>query len=204
MSTEILTRARHVCSVAECGGKVHGHGWCQKHYTRWRTTGDPITVKRPLGLPPEQRFWEKVDRRGQDECWPWLGGRGPAGHGWFSVKSVDILAHRWLWRHLHGPIPEGLVVRHSCDNPPCCNPAHLLIGTQLDNITDRETRGRTAKGSSHYRAKLTESDVREIREGLRGGVSRTALAQHFGVSRATIRQVGTGQSWKHVNDVTTA
>jgi len=98
------------------------------------------------------RFWSKVDRRGSDECWPWRGGRDTSGYGVFYFrneggKSQSIKAHRWLLGHLRGkPLilkPTGLEDGcHRCDNPPCCNPDHLYVGTRKQNIADAVERSR--------------------------------------------------------------
>src|SRR5689334_4116509 len=74
-----------------------------------------------------ERFWSKVDRRAPAECWLWLGSRDDKGYGRLDRNKRIARAHRLAWELTHGPIPDGLVVRHRCDNPPCVNPAHLLI-----------------------------------------------------------------------------
>lgn len=94
-----------------------------------------------------------------------------------------------------GDVPEGLVVRHSCDNPPCWNPSHLELGTQAENVRDRETRGRSQRGERHYASKLTEDDVREIRAS---GLTGPALGRQYGVSPFTIYKILDGRSWRHV------
>jgi hypothetical protein len=103
--------------------------------------------------PIEQRFWPKVDKRGPDECWLWKAKRtkGGAGYGliYSGVGTVMIYAHRVSWELANGcPVPEGLLVCHSCDNPGCVNPAHLWPGTQSENLMDM-----VAKGRSHQKRK---------------------------------------------------
>jgi len=88
----------------------------------------------------EERFWSKVDVRGPDECWPWRAARYENGYGQFYVGNKHGGAHRMAYYLATGEKPE--VVRHTCDNPPCCNPKHLLGGTHADNAHDREERGR--------------------------------------------------------------
>lgn len=104
--------------------------------------------------PPEQRFAKLVDKRGPDECWLWLGSRVGAGYGRFRLggaKEGYPEAHRYAWEQANGrPVPSGMFVCHSCDNPSCVNPAHLWIGSATDNNLDRDTKGRTSKGDRWY------------------------------------------------------
>jgi len=106
-------------------------------------------------IPVEQRFWEKVSRRGYDECWPWLAGTYPRGYGKFSIAKGDLEqkkagymgAHRVAFRLVHGRWPENAL--HGCDNKACCNalnPAHVHEGTQQQNLQEMTERGRRAYG----------------------------------------------------------
>ncbi len=92
----------------------------------------------------DDSFWSRVDRREPDECWPWLGARrGRMGYGLFGFKHRRAVpAHRMAYLLSKGDIPKGMFVCHSCDNPPCCNPAHLWLGTHADNMADRHAKGR--------------------------------------------------------------
>lgn len=95
--------------------------------------------------PNEVRFRRFFDAGGPDDCWEWKGARTACGHGKFSHAGQTrrtVSAHRFSYQMFVGPIPEGLVVRHRCDNPPCCNPQHLQLGTQADNVADITARGR--------------------------------------------------------------
>ncbi|WP_369811150.1 HNH endonuclease signature motif containing protein [Hymenobacter mellowenesis] len=89
----------------------------------------------------EERFWEKVVIR-QEGCWKWLAATTKGGYGRFKVGKFLAMAHKVSYQFINGPIPEGLLVRHTCDNPTCVNPAHLELGTQKDNMQDRIIRGR--------------------------------------------------------------
>jgi hypothetical protein len=93
-------------------------------------------------LPTTDRFWKKVDRRGERECWSWTAARNSCGYGSFWDGRAVVQASRFSWQLENGPIPAGLYVLHSCDNPPCVNPAHLFLGTQGDNVADRKAKGR--------------------------------------------------------------
>ena len=146
-------------------------------------------------LTLEQRFWSKVDRSGgPDACWLWTAHRHK-GYGRFGVGSTVQAAHRISWELTNGPIPRGMHVLHDCpggDNPACCNPAHLRIGTHIDNMADMSAKGRRApilvrRGELHGQAKLTDAQVAEIRRRYAaGGISQPNLAKEFGVSQSHI------------------
>jgi hypothetical protein len=90
---------------------------------------------------PATRFWKYVTK--SDGCWEWQGSRMPFGYGELNINKVPQCAHRLSWELHYGPIEEGLSVLHSCDNPPCVNPAHLFLGTQSDNMRDCASKGRS-------------------------------------------------------------
>jgi hypothetical protein len=95
------------------------------------------------------RFEDHVPLFGPDECWPWIGTRDKDGYGRFKHRGKNYRASRVAWEREHGNIPEGLLVCHTCDNPPCVNPAHLFLGTPQENMDDKCTKSRQAKGDSH-------------------------------------------------------
>lgn len=156
--------------------------------------GEVLTMKRSV----EDRFWAKVDKRGIGECWPWTGSRSPLGYGYITVRRKYTLAHRLAHELCVGPIPPGLFVCHHCDNPPCCNPAHLFVGTSGDNIRDAAAKGRMARGRDLPGTKLTEESVRAIRGALAEGATLKAMANQYGVCDGTISRAKTGKTWKHV------
>lgn len=157
--------------------------------------------------PLADRFWAKVDRRGPTECWPWKGGvGGNAGHGQVregGASPSKLGAHRVAWELAHGEVPRGLRVLHKCDKPPCCNPNHLFLGTQQDNVDDREAKGRGGqakrRGERNGRAKLTEADVRRIRAEHEDRRSINWLARAFGVTKTTVRGIVRRATWRHVS-----
>jgi hypothetical protein len=139
----------------------------------------------------------KVDIAGPDECWEWTGSRHPRyPHGRLVVggRAGRVhYAHRLAWLHWVGPIPPDLIVRHTCDNPPCCNPAHLLLGTQADNTLDMVKRRR------HGYTKLSLDDIRDIASrtvGGRGDGSINAMAAEFGVHPQTITEIRHGRYFR--------
>ena len=107
------------------------------------------------------RFWSKVDAAPSDCCWEWLACK-THGYGRFGYQGKMCQAHRVAYQLAKGIIPEGMVVRHTCDNPACCNPNHLVLGTQQDNINDMDQRERRAKGITHGQSKLTDDQVRQV------------------------------------------
>lgn len=146
-----------------------------------------------------RRFWERVDKSG--ECWLWTGFRDKGGYGRVGHEGRSVLAHRFAYEIAVGPIPDGLDVLHSCDNPPCVNPAHLRAGTPSDNFADMVSRNRWEKpcGERHGMSKLTVESVRDIRA--RFSASRpsiTAVGREFGVSKDTILSVILRRTWKQV------
>lgn len=155
----------------------------------------------------EMRFWSKV--RVGDGCWEWTadtgGNRRADGkkYGYFCVGGKMRRAHRVAWEMERGPIPPGLHVLHSCDNPACVRPGHLWVGTHRQNMDDRSAKGRiprgvALRGTQHHAAKLDESKVQEIRARAATGETHTAIAASFGVTRPTVSDVIQGRAWTHV------
>lgn len=160
---------------------------------------------------PEVRFWRKVQKRKEGQCWPWLGDKTYHGYGRFSPypirskpgrpKPSPVMAHRLAWQYTHGPIPNGLECCHRCDNKPCCNPAHLFLATHKENMADMVQKGRQAflKGELHGEAKLTEKEVRQIRNDyVPYVVTLNTLAGRFGVSKKLIFLIVHHLAWQHL------
>ena len=153
-----------------------------------------------------QRFCLRFDPDTKESCWEWTAGKSPSGYGYIWNGCTFLRAHRVSCEIFVGLIPDGLIVRHKCDNPGCVNPYHLEIGTQADNMRDMMTRGRQAKGSENGRAKLGEPEVALIKEFLTrhppvsgpNGGQCNFLARWFGVSRQTVSHVHTQRRWTHI------
>lgn len=145
----------------------------------------------------DEQFWARVDCRGADECWTYVGQLNHKGYGfgWFRFGDyVTRSAHRASWIIHHGS-PGNLHVLHSCDNRRCVNPKHLFLGTNAENMADMTAKGRSACGTRQAKARLTDDAVR----AMRGATGTTAaIARQFGVSHGAARAVLTGRTWKHV------
>lgn len=132
----------------------------------------------------QRRFWNKVDRRGPDECWPWgLKSRTGDGYGRVSVACVSQPSHRVAWTLSNGSIPVGFVVRHACDNAPCCNPAHLILGTVSDNVRDMKERGRCGVRSSQRAMAVRLAN----RRGGRSSANGQVMPQQLAAARALVK-----------------
>lgn len=137
-------------------------------------------------------FWTKVRAPSDFQCWEWQGRSNRAGYGRFVGK----MAHRFAYTFFNGPIPEGLIVRHRCDNPKCCNPAHLEVGTHQDNSDDKVKRGRASVGAKHGRTRLTLDQAIYIRTNP-DKKTLAVLAKEFGIAESTASYVRSGRSWKY-------
>ena len=144
--------------------------------------------------PLSERFWSKVDVRSEDECWPWTASvrRKDEGYGAFWMNGRHHPANRVALQLSGVDIPEDMVACHKCDNPRCCNPKHLFVGTPLENNDDKVLKGRHSRGSSHGMAKLTDEQIAEIRSHKPPGVKKVRaglpqeLANKFGIARAYV------------------
>jgi hypothetical protein len=151
----------------------------------------------------EDRFWGQVDRHPTD-CWMWTG-YAPGGYGRLRRGPKVYLTHRLAYHFANGPIPEGMLVCHTCDNPGCCRPSHLFLGTHKDNAADMWAKGRQSKlrptsprGEDHARTQLRESDVQEIRMLKKMGYTAKELSQRYPVGLQGIYLICHGKTWRHV------
>ncbi len=154
-----------------------------------------------------EHLWPRIAVNNADDCWEWTGYRLPSGYGQSSVSGVLFYAHRAAWEHAKGPIPPGLFVCHRCDNPPCCNPAHLFLGTHRDNMADMSAKGRKMgsrsklknvpkfRGERNPKAKLSWLAVSDIRTQRNAGKKLAELALAFGVDQSTISKVVNNHIW---------
>lgn len=158
------------------------------------------------------RFWKKVDKAGPipahraelGPCWPWTGKRNGFGYGIFTGGRgrKDQRAHRASWSLAHAH-PGELLVLHKCDNPACVRPAHLFLGTQLDNVTDMRLKRRGAnppvrRGASNNRTRITAEQVQEIRVLYASGISQAELGKRYGMKQGKISDIVLCRAWRHL------
>ena len=189
-----LTLGSRAENLADCRAKGRWHN-------RPKTKQERVGTKGPSRTPPERRLWDKVEIGGHDECWPFIGKRTRLGYGRVGIgRTKYVYAHRVAYIDKVGPIPDGLVVMHICDNPPCCNPAHLALGTRGDNNRDRSAKGRGREnrqdGAANPRARLTETQVSEIRRFAAEGMPQTRIAEIFSVRQPQVSRIVRGVSWR--------
>lgn len=208
------TKSERVCSVSGCSGLPHARGWCNKHYIKWLTHGDPAAGM-SHGAPPEETFWSKVNKDGPTQphmdtpCWVWGGARNKPGYGVFWHRRHYYRATRFLWLMRTGAWPVGIMCHH-CDNPSCVRPDHLYDGTKRSNFHDLKERRPDlyqklprppldrpwAPAVDGRRHKLTWNDVAEIRADLAAGVSASDVARRFNIHNSVVSRIHTNKSWR--------
>ena len=165
----------------------------------------------PKPRPLADRFWSKVDKESGyfpmhvlniGHCWLWTAAT-TAEYGTIGLGGGlgNLLAHRAAWILAHGSIPDGLDVCHRCDIRPCVNIAHLFLGTDLENMRDKETKGRgnQASGEAHGSNKLSATQVVEIRElYVTGNYTQEILSMMYGVTNQTINAIVHRRTWKGI------
>lgn len=144
------------------------------------------------------QFWKRVDKSNIDGCWLWTGSFQRYGIFHVSRKYQPRRAHRVSWMIHYGLIPKNMLVCHKCDNPPCVNPTHLFLGSITDNHRDMEIKGRIARGNKHGNSKITEQDVREIRQLSTAGIRGSAIAKQFGLTKENVNLIIARKAWRHV------
>lgn len=156
----------------------------------------------------EMRFWSKVKKAGENDCWEWAGTMLDStkyARGVFSINGKNIKAHRVIYQIFYGDIPEGKFICHTCDNMKCVNPKHLFLGDALSNNKDCYAKGRhpILRGDDDPKSKLRGFQVLEIVELYKSGkYSQTDLAHKYGVSRGAVLSILRGDNWQHLTHIT--
>ena len=147
-----------------------------------------------------ERFWSRVSPEPTTGCWLWTGGANGRGYGqvWFANRQQSV--HRVAFVLANGPIPQDRIVMHRCDNRPCVNPGHLVLGSHQENTDDMRRKGRErhVQGSEHPFAKTTEQDILEVRELYAKGWTATELAKMCSRKVSWVCSVVSRRAWKHV------
>jgi hypothetical protein len=175
-----------MCSVENCTREAKVRGWCKVHYLRWYKYGNPLASAPRKDA--KTRYFEKVDRRGPDECWPWTGAYTNVDRGAFRWKGKTRIATRVGWEIHHGQPPGDLHVCHTCDHGWCHNPRHWFLGTHQDNMTDLKE-----KNLPRGRPLATTPEVDGlIDEGLAAGESFASIARRLDIGRWIVERHATG------------
>jgi hypothetical protein len=178
-----------ICIVNGCNNEVKARGYCNKHYQHVKSYGTPELIghKRPINF--------EID---ENECFNCTSHHKVGGYPKISWDNKKMYLSRFIYTEMFGDIPEGLVIRHKCDNPACINPEHLELGTVADNNHDRVIRGRGLKGEQIHRSILTENKVREIKKMLNLGIPQKDIAEKFNIKDYVVSQIKNKRTWKHV------
>lgn len=146
------------------------------------------------------RFWSKVTKTDNpDDCWNWTGFLDKGGYGHIHINRKVVTAHRTAFVITFGVVPDGLHILHRCDNRRCCNPSHLFLGTNANNVKDRDVKGRNRVGYGERcaRSKLTYAQVAEIKyKHMHEGIGSTTLGREYGVNKSTILRIVSEKTWR--------
>lgn len=162
----------------------------------------------PATRPLAERFWEKVDKRGpvgpyaDTPCWQWTASKDRKGYGCIGIRgSRSCRAHRVSWILHHGSIPDRMYVLHRCHNTSCVNPAHLYLGTHLDNMRDKTQAGREncVRGVNHPNTSLSDDQVHAILTARSSGASAAELGRRYGITTSAVCDICSGRSWKYID-----
>lgn len=191
-------RGSNSCSVEGCKNRYYGSGFCKKHHQwHWKRG----LLPKPETVTIRKKIHRNVKIDHETGCWNWQGQLNNKGYGRISLPHQNSrYTHRVAYAEFIGPIPNGLVVCHKCDNPQCCNPRHLFVGTFRQNMQDAKSKGRLKQpgpmlGCDHPRALFSIRQVNDIRRDSR---PMSVIAREHGCSRETIRRV---QDWETYGNV---
>lgn len=178
-------------------GTFKGYGMSFKKITCSRSCTNVYRA----GIDLEERFWNKVQKGADNDCWPFLGSKHRQGYGRMSWNDKLELTHRIAWSLANKkPLPDGAVL-HTCDNPPCCNPRHLFLGDHFINMKDMVSKGRSSHkiGELNGRAIITEEMVREIRDRYnKESASQRVLGEEYNLHQGTVSDIILRKTWSHV------
>lgn len=146
-----------------------------------------------LENPETDRFWKNVRVASPSACWEWTGSRSANGrYGQFWYLGAPVGAHRIAYTLTQGAVPSGASVMHRCDNPICCNPDHLSVGSHTDNMRDASRKGRLGVPRPHAQ-RLTPAQLAEIDGLLAAGMKQIQIAERYGVTRSWVSLYAKGK-----------
>lgn len=179
------------CSHQGCDRRSDARGLCKMHYKRWWKATPKGEREQVQPVDAWTRIKDKITVSDAG-CWEWSGCLNTSGYAWMFFKGRSIAVSRVMWQLTNGEIHSDLFVLHRCDNRRCVNPKHLFLGTNATNMADMVAKGRSPRS----RAKLTEEDVMAIRS--EADLPIEQLARKYAVSKATICNVTTRRTWRHI------
>lgn len=149
-----------------------------------------------------ERILDNIEIDNDTGCWNWQGGKNQRGYGLIQSKDDDGIwksraVHRVSYELYNGSIPVGLLACHHCDNPSCCNPQHIYIGTQKMNMADMISKGRKnpSRGANHWKAKVSDDEIASIRDN---PDTYSSIGLQYGISASQVHRIKSRQSWKHI------
>lgn len=177
------------CTIYGCSDGAYAKTMCKRHYKQLARTGVAKPGTKGMHGTPQERFWNYAQRGEPGECWNWTGNKDKDGYGSLRSLTTQIRAHRLSYEMHNGAIPDGHVVRHSCHNPSCVNPGHLLTGTQQDNVNDTMQAGHIRVNEAHPNCKFSNEVVAEVRQS---SGKRKDIAKAFGISESQVGNIRSG------------
>lgn len=180
------------CSIDGCERKRSARGWCNTHYERWRRHGDvnftgKFAARNCVTRSDTFRCYMPGDAP-VDECWEWSGCRDSQEYGVLTHGGRTHRAHRVAYELLVGTIPDGLIICHHCDNPPCCNPNHLYAGTNSENSNDMVSRGRARQGPREKKTECVNGHLLEGNQYASNRTCKTCVRDRVRARRAAARR----------------
>jgi hypothetical protein len=203
---------RPLCTIDGCNKPHFGCGLCNLHYQRWKATGTTEHQRDKDSTLSVRELLVRVLLSNivvlETGCWVCTAAEEDKRKNKLGYRRVKVtrggvvhrvLSHRLSYEHFKGPIPKRILVCHSCDFPPCCNPEHLFPGTHSENTQDMVSKHRGLVGELNRNSKLTEDDVRQIFQYEKEGLTRVAISRIFEVNPETISHILTGRNWGHLH-----